>query len=80
MWQIVGFEEVGASTMKWHHLVYYDKMESAYQRALSLDFTLTSVHQRIVQTLDWLNMDRLMGYAGKQAGRPAGPSKAACLG
>ena len=40
------------------------------QWAASLELTLTPVHQRIVQTLDWLNMDRLMGYAGKRAGRP----------
>ena len=40
------------------------------QWALSLELTLTPVHQRIVQTLDWLNMDHLMGYAGKRAGRP----------
>lgn len=40
------------------------------QWASSLELTLTPVHQRIVQTLDWLNMDRLLGYAGKRAGRP----------
>ena len=40
------------------------------QWASSLELTLTPVHQRIVQTLDWLNMDRLMGYAGKRSGRP----------
>ena len=40
------------------------------QWALSLEITLTPVHQRIVQTLDWLNMDRLMGYASKRVGRP----------
>ena len=31
MLQIVGFEGVGAATVKWHHQVYEDKMESAYQ-------------------------------------------------
>ncbi len=36
----------------------------------SLELALTPAHPRIVQTLDWLNMDRLMGYAGKRAGRP----------
>ena len=30
MLQIVGFEGVGAATVKWHHLVYNDEMESAY--------------------------------------------------
>ena len=40
------------------------------QWASSLELALTPVHQRIVQTLDWLNMDSLLGYAGKRAGRP----------
>ena len=31
MLQMVGFEGVGAATVKWHHQVYEDKMESAYQ-------------------------------------------------
>ena len=30
MLRIVGFEGVGAATVKWHHLIYCDKMESAH--------------------------------------------------
>ena len=40
------------------------------QWASSLELPLTPVHQRIVQTLDWLDMDSLIGYAGKAVGRP----------
>lgn len=29
------------------------------------------MRQDIVQTLDWLNMDRLLGYAGKRLSHPA---------
>lgn len=28
------------------------------------------MHQRIVHTLDWLNLDSLLGYSGKRAGAP----------
>jgi hypothetical protein len=28
------------------------------------------LHQRIVHTLDWLNLDSLLGYSGKRAGAP----------
>jgi Transposase DDE domain len=40
------------------------------QWAASLEVGLTPVHQRIVHTLDWLNMDILLGYCGKRAGPP----------
>ena len=40
------------------------------QWATGLELTLTPVHQRIVHTLDWLNLDSLMGYAGKRCGPP----------
>ena len=40
------------------------------QWARGLALTLTPVHQRIVHTLDWLNLDSLLGYAGKRAGAP----------
>ena len=40
------------------------------QWASSLELPLTPVHQRIVQTLDWLDMDTLLGYVGKAVGRP----------
>ena len=40
------------------------------QWASTLELPLTPVHQRIVQTLDWLDMDSLVGYAGKTVGRP----------
>ena len=44
MLRIVGFEGVGAATVKWHHLVYYDKMESAHRRTVlqGTDITNTS--------------------------------------
>lgn len=38
--------------------------------ACDLQLTLTPVHQRIVHTLDWLNLDSLLGYAGKRVGAP----------
>ena len=40
------------------------------QWAASLEVTLTPVHQRIAHTLDWLNMDSLLGYTGKRVGPP----------
>ena len=40
------------------------------QWAASLEVALTPVHQRIVHTLDWLNMDSLLGYTGKRVGPP----------
>jgi K+-transporting ATPase c subunit len=40
------------------------------QWAASLEVGLTPVHQRIVHTLDWLNLDSLLGYAGKRVGPP----------
>lgn len=40
------------------------------QWAASVEVTLTPVHQRIVQTLDWLDMDSLLGYGGRRVGRP----------
>ena len=40
------------------------------QWAGGLELTLTPMHQRIVHTLDWLNLEGLIGYAGKRAGPP----------
>jgi K+-transporting ATPase c subunit len=40
------------------------------QWAASLQVGLTPLHQRIVHTLDWLNLDSLLGYSGKRAGAP----------
>jgi hypothetical protein len=40
------------------------------QWAANLEVGLTPVHQRIVHTLDWLNLDGLLGYAGKRVGPP----------
>lgn len=40
------------------------------QWAAGLEQTLTPLHQRIVHTLDWLNIDSLIGYTGKRAGPP----------
>ena len=40
------------------------------QWAASLEVALTPVHQRIVHSLDWLNLDGLIGYSGKRAGAP----------
>ncbi len=40
------------------------------QWAASLELALTPVHQRIVHTLDWLNMDALLGYTGRRVGPP----------
>lgn len=50
-----------------HHLLLQRELG---QWACGLELTLTPVHQRIVHTLDWLNLDSLMGYAGKRAGPP----------
>jgi hypothetical protein len=40
------------------------------QWAAGLEHALTPAHQRIVLTLDWLNLDRLIGYSAKRAGPP----------
>ena len=40
------------------------------QWAAGLEFTLTPMHQRIVHTLDWLDMESLLGYAGPRVGAP----------
>jgi hypothetical protein len=40
------------------------------QWATSCDISLTPKHQHIVQTLDWLDVESLLGYAGKRAGPP----------
>ena len=40
------------------------------QWAAGLDLRLTPVHQRIVHTLDWINMDTLLGYSARTAGAP----------
>ena len=83
MLQMMGFEGVGAATVKWHHRVYYDTKECGYQMdhttrqgyrqhqhllqrelgawAAGLELSLTPVHQRIVHTLDWLDVQTLLG-------------------
>jgi hypothetical protein len=40
------------------------------QWAAGLDLALTPVHQRIVHTLDWINMDAMLGYSARTAGAP----------
>lgn len=40
------------------------------QWATSCDVSLTPKHQRIVQTLDWLDIETMLGYAGKRSGPP----------
>lgn len=40
------------------------------QWAAGLEFGLTPMHQRIAHTLDWLDMDSLLGYAGRRVGAP----------
>ena len=50
-----------------HHLLLQRELG---QWATGLELELTHVHQRIVHTLDWLEMDGLLGYAGRTAGAP----------
>jgi K+-transporting ATPase c subunit len=40
------------------------------QWAAGLELGITPLHQRIVHTLDWLDMERLLGYAGPRVGAP----------
>lgn len=40
------------------------------QWAAGVELGLTPLHQRIVHTLDWLDMERLLGYAGPRVGAP----------
>jgi len=40
------------------------------QWAAGLELSLTPLHQRIVHTLDWINMDALLGYTARTAGAP----------
>ena len=40
------------------------------QWAAGLELGLTPLHQRIVHTLDWLDIDSLLGYAGARVGAP----------
>ena len=40
------------------------------QWAAGLELGLTPVHQRIVHTLDWLDIEGLLGYAGARVGAP----------
>lgn len=50
-----------------HHLLLQRELG---QWATGLELGLTPVHQRIVHTLDWLEMDGLLGYTGRTAGAP----------
>ena len=49
-----------------HELLQLELGQWACQGQLSL----TPKHQRIVHTLDWLDLPGLLGYAGKPAGPP----------
>ena len=40
------------------------------QWAAGLELSLTPLHQRIVHTLDWINMDAVLGYSARTAGAP----------
>lgn len=40
------------------------------QWAAGCEASLTPMHQRIVHTLDWLDLAVLLGYSGKRAGAP----------
>ena len=50
-----------------HHLLLQRELG---QWAAGLEFGLTPLHQRIVHTLDWLELDGWLGYVGKRAGPP----------
>ena len=50
-----------------HHMLLQRELG---QWAAGLELTLTPVHQRIVHTLDWLDMQSLLGYAGPRVGAP----------
>ena len=50
-----------------HHLLLQRELG---QWAAGLELGLTPIHQRIVHTLDWLEMDGLLSYAGRRAGAP----------
>lgn len=50
-----------------HHLLLQRELG---QWAAGLEFGLTPMHQRIAHTLDWLDMDSLLGYAGPRVGAP----------
>lgn len=50
-----------------HHLLLQRELG---QWAAGLALGLTPVHQRIVHTLDWLDMESLLGYAGPRVGAP----------
>ena len=50
-----------------HHLLLQRELG---QWASSQELGLTPMHQRIVHTLDWLDMDSLLGYKGKSSGAP----------
>ena len=50
-----------------HHVLLQRELG---QWACNLELALTPVHQRIVHTLDWLNLESLLGYTGKRAGAP----------
>ena len=50
-----------------HHMLLQRELG---QWAAGLELGLTPMHQRIVHTLDWLDMDSLLGYAGPRVGAP----------
>ena len=50
-----------------HHMLLQRELG---QWAAGLELTLTPVHQRIVHTLDWLDMPSLLGYQGPRVGAP----------
>ena len=50
-----------------HHILLQRELG---QWAAGLALGLTPVHQRIVHTLDWLDMESLLGYAGPRVGAP----------
>ena len=50
-----------------HHMLLQRELG---QWAAGVELGLTPLHQRIVHTLDWLDMERLLGYAGPRVGAP----------
>lgn len=58
-----------------HHMLLQRELG---QWAAGVELGLTPLHQRIVHTLDWLDMERLLGYAGPGSGRARAQPR--CLG
>lgn len=58
-------------TTRWGYRQHRELLQRELgQWAADIETSLTPMHQRIVHTLDWLDLQALLGYSGKRPGAP----------